>query len=145
MSKNEEGYADYIQHISNITSGLVTLAGFLLTVITLLLTQLPDPSILQSQVVLLFLTVVSYLIGWLVLDWGVYIIYFCRKVPPLSKRTATNNIILYLVTLLFLLSLPMMFLLWNLTFLAITTAVMWVVYCIAVIMMIIRPFREFRK
>jgi len=46
---DESDYSDYIKHLSNLGGGLLFISGFMFTVITILLTQLPNLNSPQSQ------------------------------------------------------------------------------------------------
>jgi len=145
VTENEEGYSDYIQHVSNIFNGELFMMGFLSAVFAIVLTQLPDPSALHAQLVLFFFTVLLNLIGFLALAHGVQLIYFCRRIPPFSKRLGALNTLLFLVSILEHGTSTCLFALWNLPLLTIASGILWVMFAIADIVFIIRPVLKYRK
>jgi len=131
--------------MSNLGSGLFFILGFMFTVITILLTRLPNLDTLQSQLILLFFTVVFNLVGFLAFLLTVEGIYFCRRVPPPSKRFTVINVLAFLVTILVGFIVTLLFLLWNLTFLVVASGVVWVLFVIAEFVFVWKPFQEHRK
>ena len=145
MTTDEKDYSDYIQHMSSFNSVASVFAGFTFTILTLLLTQLPDPSSIMSQLTLFFLGVLFNLLAFLV-GWNtINNIYFCRNVPPLTKRLAIFNWLSVLSYSLLGVSIVLMFLLWNLIYLALALAVVWALFIIATYIFTYRPLLEFRK
>jgi len=113
VTTNEKDYSDYIKHLSNLNSVGSLLAGFTFTTITLLITRLPDPSSIMSQLVLFFIAALFYLFLFLV-GWNTNtLIYFCRNVPPKTKQLSTFNLLTVLSYLLLELTVILMFLLWE--------------------------------
>lgn len=145
MSENERDYSDYIQHMSNVVSGLFALGGFIFTAITILLTQLPNPNTLQSQLVLLFLAVFFDLLMFVSSFSTVEMIYHCRDIPPLTRRIRFLNALLTLVANLSGFAVSLLFLLWNLTMPAIVSGLVWGFLVIAIIFLEWKPFQEYRK
>lgn len=145
MSEVEEDYSDYIKHMSNIVSLGTVLAGFTMTTLTLLITLLPDPSQITVQVTLFFLAFLfdtfMFLTGW----GSVHILYFCRRVPRLTKQmnilnrmsTACFNIVGVVIAMIFFLS--------NLNYLALASAVTWILFIIVNYTIIWKPFRKFHE
>jgi len=118
VSEGEKNYSDYVKHLSNLMSGMLFLAGFTFTVVTILLTRLPHPITMQSQLILLFFTVFFYLLVFLASHFAIEVIYYCGCIPHLSKRTKITNVLVVLVILLVGYAFPLLFLLWDLTLLA---------------------------
>ena len=145
LSKNEEDYSDYLRHRTNLVSTLSLLAGFTFTVITMLLTQLPNPSRLQSQLTLFFLAVLFDLFVFLVEYNRTASIRLCRKVPPLTRAIAIDNGLISLGVCLWGVAVTLMFLLWDLTFLAIASGVVWAAFMASDYIFIMKPFQEHRK
>ena len=54
MSKNEEDYSSYLTYETWATQIIALFCGFTFTAITIILTLLPDPSQIQSQIILFF-------------------------------------------------------------------------------------------
>lgn len=100
MSEGEKNYSDYVKHLSNLMSGMLFLAGFTFTVVTILLTRLPNPNTVQSQLILFFFTVFFYLLIFLASHFAIDVIYYRGCIPHLSKQTKITNSLVVLVILL---------------------------------------------
>jgi hypothetical protein len=72
-------------------------------------------------------------------------IYYCRRVPPLSKRFAVINVLSFLVTIMIGLTVTLLFLLWNLPFLVITSGIVWMGFVISGFVFVWKPLTEYRK
>lgn len=125
MSEGEKNYSDYVKHLSNLMSGMLFLAGFTFTVVTILLTRLTNPNMVQSQLVLLFFTVFFYLLILLASHFAIEVIYYCESIPQLSIKTKITNTLVVLVILLVGFALPLLFILWELTSLALIACLLW--------------------
>lgn len=145
MSKGEKNYSDYVKHLSNIMSGMLFLAGFTFTVVTILLTRLPHPITMQSQLILLFFTVFFYLLVFLASHFAVEVIYYCGCIPHLTKQTKITSALVVLVILLVGYAFPLLFLLWDLTLLATISGLIWSFFAIAVFLFIYMPYQKWRK
>jgi hypothetical protein len=126
-------------------SGMLFLAGFTFTVVTILLTRLTHPVTMQSQLILLFFTVFFYLLVFLASHFAIEVIYYCGYVPYLTKQTKITNTLVVLVTLLVGYAFPLLFLLWDLTLLATISGLIWTFFAIAVLLFIYLPFQKWRK
>lgn len=126
-------------------SGMLFLAGFTFTVITLLLTRLPDLYNVQSQLILLFFTVFFYMLIFLACHFAIEVIYYCECTPPLSRSTKITNALVVLVILLVGFAAPLIFLLWNLTALAFTSCLVWSFFAAAIFFFIYMPFQRWRR
>ncbi len=145
MSKGEKNYSDYVKHLSNLMSGMLFLAGFTFTVVTIILTRLPDSSAVQSQLILLFFAAFFYLLMFLASHFAVEVIYYCECIPHLSRRTKITNTLVALVILLVGYALPLLFLLWDLTLLATISGLIWSFFPIAIFLFIYMPFQKWRR
>jgi len=145
VAADEKDYSDYIKHMSSFNSVASVFAGFTFTILTLLLTQLPDPSSIMSQLTLFFLAVLFDLLAFLVSWNSINNIYFCRNVPPLTKRLAMFNWLSVLSYSLLGVPIVLMFLLWNLIYLALALAVVWALFIIATFIFTWKPLMDFRK
>jgi hypothetical protein len=138
-------YSDYLKYMSN-TSGITALfAGFDFTVITLLLTRLPDPTSVPAQITLyamavLFLVLI-YLVGWT----GQLLCYVCRRVPPMTPRLQATAFLVFGVHLSVCVPVFLMFFLWHLTVLAFVTFLTWIAFAIASYFHIWRPLTRFKQ
>ena len=145
MSESEKNYADYVKHLSNLMSGMLFLAGFTFTVVTILLTRLPDSSSVQSQLILLFFTVFFYLLIFLASHFAIEVIYYCESIPQLSIKTKITNTLVVLVILLVGFAFPLLFLLWELTLLATISSLIWTFFAIAIFLFVYVPFQKWRS
>lgn len=131
--------------MSSFNSVASVFAGFTFTILTLLLTQLPDPSSIMSQLTLFFLAVLFDLLAFLVSWNSINNIYFCKNVPPLTKRIAVFNWLSVLSYSLLGVPIVLMFILWNLIYLALALAVVWALFIIATFIFTWKPLMNFRK
>lgn len=145
MSEGEKNYSDYVKHLSNLMSGMLFLAGFTFTVVTILLTRLPNPRAVQSQLILLFFTVFFYLLISLASYFAIDVIYYCGSIPRLSRRTNTVNALVVLAILLVGVAVPLLFLLWDLTSLATISGLIWLFFAIAIFLFVYMPFQKWRR
>jgi len=140
VTTDEEDYSDYIKHMSNLSSVGSLLAGFTFTTITILITRLPDPSSIMSQLVLFFMAVLFFLFIFLV-GWNANtIIYFCRNVPPKTKQLSIFTLLTLVSYILLGVTVILMFLLWNLIYLALASGIVWALLIILFFIFILKPF-----
>ena len=87
----DKDYSDWIQYMSNVTNALTLFSGFTFTSITILLTLLPDPSRISSQITLFLLSALLdfflFFMGWQTL----LLIYYCKNIPPLVARLRLSS------------------------------------------------------
>lgn len=141
----EQDYSDYIKHTSNLVSGMFFLGGILLTVMTLLLTQIPNVSALHVQVALFFLMVLFILTGFVATYLTVDTIHFRKEIPQYSLKYRIINMLMFLVVTFWGLAVTFIFFAWNLTFLTLASLVIWALNFIASYLFIWKPFQEFRR
>jgi len=145
ISKNEKDYSDYMQYTSSSASALSLLSGFTFTAFTILLAQLPDPSSIISQFTLFFLAALFYLFIVLLAWLHIFqMIRYCKNVPPASKGLNTFNYLSVLGYIGLEFTIVLMLLVWNLTYLALATGILWAIFAILLISGA-RPFVEYRK
>jgi len=124
VSEKEQDRTAYISSISFEAQAYALFGGFILTAITLILTLYPDPSTLQSQATLFFLTLLFYmLIVTLVSHF--YKIALCSRTttPSLPYERLwgwLEGAVWHMVEI----SVVLMFLLWNLFYLALASGIM---------------------
>ena len=88
MSKAEEDYSDYIQHLSNLGNMYTFLAGFMFTAITIILTQLPERTTVMAQIALFFM---ASMLDVFILYMGYFymnVVYLCKQ----SRHTQENQV-----------------------------------------------------
>ena len=145
MTTDEKDYSDYLKHMSNFSSVVSVFAGFTFTVLTLLITLLPDPSSIKAQVTFFFLAVLFDLLIFLVAWNSINNVYLCRNVPPLTKRLAIFNWLSLLSFSLSGVAVVLVFLLSDLIYLALASGIVWVLFIFAIYLFTWKPLKEFRK
>jgi hypothetical protein len=117
----DKDYSDWIQYMSNVTNALTLFSGFTFTSITILLTLLPDPSRISSQITLFLLSALLdfflFFMGWQTL----LLIYYCRNIPPLVARLRLSSRLWFSSFGFLCMAVVVMFLLWDLTYLALAS------------------------
>ena len=153
MSDNEKDYSAYIAYQS---SGMQVYSLFVVltfTAITLLLTLLPDPKQMLSQVTLFFLAVLFDIFLYLTFQGFESLSRCAYHIPPRDekeRRSTTITNFMYLFSLvLWGAALVLMFLLWNMTYLALASGVVYVfVFCLILVYLfgpINKRWRELRS
>ena len=145
MTHDEEDYSDYSRHINTSINGLTLITGFTFTAITLLLTRLDDPSSISSQLMILFLVILFYLDASLADHLSVETLYYCKRVPPQTRKIAVRATLMMISTALFGLAIPFMLFLFDLVYLSIVTFTIWASTVLVVWFVVYRPLREYRK
>jgi len=145
MVHENEDYSDYSRHINTTISGLTVVNGFVFTAITLLLTRLDQPASLSSQVMLLFLMILFDFNASLAEHLGVETLYYCKNIPPRTRKVAVRTSLMILAFILFGLSIPLMFFLFDLVHLSVVAGVIWLFVVLADWILIYRPLWEYRK
>lgn len=132
----EEEVYDYVSNLSGVRFGVLTfLAGFTFTVIGIFLNQLPDPTSNMSQITLFFLTVLFefflFLSAWemsTIISCAPARIVYSAHTSVFKREVATFSLLLFLGLILLGVSVVLMFLLWNLFYLALASCVVWVLF-----------------
>ena len=145
MGHDGEDYSDYSRHINTSINGLILIMGFTFTAITLLLTRLDNPSSLGSQLMLLLLVILFYLNAFIVEHLGVETLYYCKRVPPRTRKIAVRTALMLLSTALFGLAIPFMFLLFDLVYLSVVAVIIWLFSVFAHWAFISKPLNEYRR
>lgn len=137
-------YSDYTQNLANVMNGMLFFAGFTFTVVAILLTSLPNPRSIQSEFTLLFLTAIFYLTVFLAIFFLIEVTHHIEKAPPLNRQRRIVNMLVFLTFLLIGLAFPLLFLLWDLTMLAIISSLMWLLFAFSILFFVFMPFQEWR-
>jgi len=145
VSQDEEDYSDYSRHINTSINGLILIMGFTFTAITLLLTRLDNPSSLDSQLMLLLLVILFYLNAFIVEHLSVETLYYCKRVPPRTRKIAVRTALMFLSSSLFGLAIPFMFLLFGLVHLSVAAGIIWLIVGLADLVIVYKPLWEYRK
>jgi hypothetical protein len=137
VPESGKNYPDYAQNLSNVMNGMLFFAGFTFTVVTILLTSLPNPKALQSQLTLLFLTAIFYLTVYIAF-FSLIEVTFYVEMPPLREHGGRVNVLIFLTFLLIGLTFPVLFLLWDLTLLAAVSGLIWLVFGVSIFFFIFK-------
>ena len=145
MSAESSDYSDYLRHMSSICRIGALFAGFDFTVVTLLLSRLPDPSTVLAQITLYAMSVLFYVLVFLVGWSGMLHIYLCRRVPPMTPQLGAFAVMAFGAHVLICVPLILMFFLWHLPVLASVTLLTWMGFAIASVVYIWRPLTRFTQ
>jgi hypothetical protein len=145
LAGEKKDYSDYISFLVNGVNIASLFAVFTFTVITLLVTQLPDPSLFIAQVILFFLALIFELL-LLIIGWSFwYILYFCEYVPPMTGTAKFASLFAFAMYQMFGIVIVLMFLLLNLAPLAFAAFLMWLIFLVLVYVFNYRPLTRFKE
>ncbi|MFW9810452.1 MAG: hypothetical protein ACFFE6_13825 [Candidatus Thorarchaeota archaeon] len=145
MTTEKKDYSDYISFLINGVNIASLFSVFTFTVITLLVTQLPDPSLFIAQVILFFLALIFELLLFII-SWSFwYILYFCEYVPPMTGTAKLATLFAFAMYQMFGIVIIMMFLLLNLESLAFAAFLMWLIFIILIYFFNYRPLTRFKE
>lgn len=139
MSEPEEELYTYLLNISRVRASVLSfLSGFTFTVISIFLNQLPDPTSGLSQTTLFLLTLLFEFFLFLS-AWQMTILISCAPARIVStaygqvfrREVATFSLLMFLGLSLLGMSVMLMFLLWNLLYLALASSVVWILFIVA--------------
>ncbi len=128
ISEDEKDYSNYFQVTANTTNILVLLSGFTFTAITILLSQFPVLGSLTVQIILFFLACLFFLFMFLMGWFNSILMMLCRSRPPVTREVVSFNHLLILSFHLLQLVVVLMFLIWNLIYLALASGVVLAVF-----------------
>jgi hypothetical protein len=72
-------------------------------------------------------------------------LYFCRKLPPQTRKVTIRIALMFVIASLFGFAIPLMFLIFDLVTLASISAIIWLFGIAAYLTLIFKPMKEFRK
>jgi hypothetical protein len=140
VTENEKEYMEYVKAIDRSRVTMLSLfSGFTFSAITLFLVELPDVNTFISQLTLFFLMILFdlflFLLAWqtiiMIGTWNV------RMVPTHAKwELSVFNGLLIIVFILWGWSVVLMFLLRNLTVLALTSGVLWTIVIVVTVLVL---------
>jgi len=146
VSTKEEDYSSWLSFESLCVHVEALLCGFTFTAITILVTRLPDPSSFLSQVTLFFLAFIFYVFEFLLFYALFYLSYCVKAIPSEWKQRRRQRHILMGLWLLsftaFGMAIVLMFLLWNLTHLALASGLMYTLFTALTAILIWKPTLE---
>ena len=138
-AKDENQYKEYFEHNHVIVEVLSLFSGFLFTAITISLTFLQNRGAVFAQGTILFLGVVFYFALYVLLDNLEMGFHYIHNIPPLTLKVRPF-LSLLVVFYLFGTATVMMFLLFDLLYLAAISAVIWTIFVIASINSTVKRF-----
>lgn len=146
MSTNEKDYSAYIAYQSSGMQVYSLFVAFTFTVITLLLTLLPDPHQMLPQVTLFFISILFDIFLFLTFSGFLNLSKCADHVPPIDekeqRRSVTTNFMYLFSLVLWGVAMTLMFLLWNLTILALASGVVYVLFVILILAYVYRPIAQ---
>lgn len=145
VTQDKEDYSDYSRHITTVMTEMTVINGFIFTAIISLLTKLEQPSMLYSQLLFLLLAILFDLNGLLIQHLTVETLYFCRKLPPQTRKVTIRIALMFVIASLFGFAIPLMFLIFDLVTLASISAIIWLFGIAAYLTLIFKPMKEFRR
>ncbi len=145
MSADEKDWSDYVRHRSNLINIFALLCGFTFTAIAILVTTLPEPNSLSSQLVLLFSSTLLDLFVILLLFNTLNIFNYIQKIPKPTKATNIISILSVVSIGLWGFLLPFVFLLFNLTLIGYIATVVWTLILLFGVAFIWKPFEQRRR
>jgi hypothetical protein len=145
---DEDDYSDYINHLSNSMNFASLTSGFLFTTYTLLITFLPNPSAIISQLTLLIISLYLDALTYLLTSFNEAGFSSCKSVPKTrsSKEIRITNLVFFLVASTGEgVAVIMMSLLWNLVLLAVVQAVLEIFVLVVSYQVVWRRFWRLRE
>jgi hypothetical protein len=139
VSETKTSYSEYFGHNGVIVGVLSLFSGFLFTSITILLTSLQNKEGALAQATILFLTLIFYFSLYVLLDNLEMAFHYIKDIPPLTLKIRPFFNLL-LIFYFFGTSTILMFLLFNLLFLAVISAIIWALVLIASINSTVKRF-----
>ena len=138
MSEPEEELYAYLLNISRVRASVLSfLSGFTFTVISIFLNQLPDPTSGLSQITLFLLTLLFefflFLSAWqmsILISCAPARIVYAAHAQVFRREVATFSLLMFLGLSLLGMSVMLMFLLWNLFYLALASSVVWILFIV---------------
>ena len=119
--------------MTNTVNILALLSGFTFTAIAILLSLYPVLDSLTVQFVLFFLAFLLFLFMFLMSWYASNLMRFARNRPPVTRQIASFNHLTMLSYHLIQLAVVLMFLVWNLTYLALASGILLALFAFIVI------------
>jgi hypothetical protein len=140
----EKDYSVYMGWMYNQAGTYTFICGFTFSILTLLIINLPNPDSIISQGIMIFFTILFDLLLYVILLIGVEALQFCDNVPPFTKNLRMCYILSDTVIVLWGFSVPLIFLLWGIVYLAVLSAIIWTLFMIVSNFTVRRPFKRYR-
>jgi len=139
VSDEETSYSEYFSHNSTIVNVLSLFCGFIFTSITILLTVLQNKGGTLAQATILFLTLIFYFSLYVLLDNLEMAFHYIKDIPPLTLKVKPFFYLL-LIFYFFGTSTIFMFLLFDLIYLAVISALVWMIIVITSVNSTVKRF-----
>ena len=130
MPENKISYSEYFSHNAVIVQVLSLFCGFIFTSLTILLTFLQNKGGLLTQATIFFLTLIFYFSLYVLLDNLEMAFHYIDDIPQLTLRVRPFFSLL-LIFYFFGTSTILMFLLFDLLYLAVISGVIWMLVVVA--------------
>jgi hypothetical protein len=129
VSEDKTSYSQYFEHNGVIVQVLSLFCGFLFASITILLTTLQNKGGMLAQTAILLLTLIFYFSLYVLLDNLEMAFHYIENIPPMTLKIRPFFNLL-LIFYLFGSSTVVMFLLFDLVYLAAISAIIWAIIVI---------------
>jgi len=139
VSDDKTSYSEYFSHNSTIVNVLSLFCGFIFTSITILLTVLQNKGGMLAQATILFLTLIFYFSLYVLLDNLEMAFHYIKDIPPLTLKVKPFFYLL-LIFYFFGTSTVLMFLLFDLIYLAVISALVWMIIVITSVNSTVKRF-----
>ncbi len=141
VEKDFSAYMTWMQHQKGTYAFL---CGFTFTALTLLIINLPNPNAIREQVIMLFLTIVFDIFLFLIILIGAESLQFCKDIPPYIKSLKLCNALSDVGFVLWGFSIPLIYLLWDMVYLALLSTIIWIIITIISNYTVRKPFEKYR-
>lgn len=141
----KDDYSGFIQHNGYVIGVLSGFAAFTFGTICLIITSIPNPSQLNVQSTMLFLSILFYASMYLIGDGLTRNLSLCRKRSVYDNHDVVFNIGLFVLFYMFGLIVFLMFMLWDLFVLSGISVILYVATGIAGARFIVKPLLEQRR
>jgi hypothetical protein len=145
MQECKKDYSSYMEWMQGQKGTYTIISGFTFTTITLLIIYLPNPNSVLSQLIMLLLTIILDLLLFLILLMGVESLQFCKDIPQYMKSLDLCNNLSNIVFVLWGFSVPLIYLLWDFVYLAVLSAIIWIILMVISNFAIKKPFEQYRR
>jgi hypothetical protein len=144
MSEGEKDYSQFIGHLGIASHVFSIFAGFTLTVLVLFITGFSDPSPKLIQITLFLLCFIFDLFIFLLAWVSNLDIRYIKDIPPYTKGMKICSFLEYLGISLFGIVVTILFIFYNLIFLASASFIMFIVFLTLSYFYIMKPQMEIR-
>lgn len=146
MQECQKDYSSYMMWMQNQKNQYTFICGFTFTTLTLLIINLPNTiNIIIAQSIMLFLTIVFDLLLFLVLLIGVESLQYCKNIPPYTKASHLCQNLSNIVFPLWGFSVPLIYLLWDFIYLAVVSAIIWILLMVVSNFTVRKPLKQYRR